>query len=69
MVDDAHRPGPRGSDSTASRWQRPPLKSGRCRGGPHPDDDDPAAGGYPRHPGGARELLDHVAEIANTLAH
>jgi hypothetical protein len=26
-------------------------------------------GGYPRHPGGRREFLNHLADIANILAH
>jgi len=29
----------------------------------------PQRGGLPRHLGGARELLDHVADTANILAH
>ena len=43
--------------------------SANVKGGPTPTMTTPLRGGYPRHPGGARELLDHVADIANILAH
>src|SRR6516164_9471637 len=43
---------------------------GRCRGGgPTPTMTTPLRGVTPRTRGGARELLDHVANIANILAH
>ena len=42
--------------------------SANVKGGPTPTMTTPLRGGYPRHPGGARELLDH-AEIANILAY
>ena len=41
----------------------------RCRGGPHSDDDAPTREVTPGTPGVARELLDHVADIANILAY
>src|SRR6516165_5912509 len=42
--------------------------SANVKGGPTPTMTTPLRGGYPRHPGGARELLDHVADIASILA-
>ena len=60
---------PRGSGSTVSRKQRPPLKSADLEGGPQSDDDARGEGGYRRHPGGAMNFLNHVADIANILAH
>ena len=42
---------------------------GRCKGGPHSDDDVPLREVTPAHPRGVAANFDHVAHIAKILAH